>query len=157
MDDGTGVAGVTVVPAVLAYLTAVLHGAFVCYLAVGGLLAWRWPRTIGLHVAAVAWGALAVAVALPCPLTGLENELRQAAGWQPLDSGFIDAYVEGVLVPEQWSWLVRWAMAALVLVGWGGVHLRRRPARPTAPSGPATVRPGTGVSAGRGDGSGGCG
>ena len=30
--------------------------AFIVFVAVGGLMAWRWPRLLWLHVPAVAWG-----------------------------------------------------------------------------------------------------
>jgi len=119
------------VAGVLAYATAVLHAAFLVYLVLGGLLAWRWPRTLVLHLAAVGWGVLALTFSLPCVLTVLEDALRRRAGWQPLDGGFVDAYVEGVLFPDRWSGAVRAGVALVVLVGWAGLLLR--PAGGVAP------------------------
>ena len=37
---------------------ALLHLAFVLFVAFGGLLVWRWPRLVWLHLPAVGWGAL---------------------------------------------------------------------------------------------------
>ena len=43
---------------VAAAAVALLHGAFVPFVALGGLSVWRWPRRAWLHLPAVAWGAL---------------------------------------------------------------------------------------------------
>ncbi len=37
---------------------ALLHLAFVLFVAFGGLPVWRWPRLVWLHLPAVGWGAL---------------------------------------------------------------------------------------------------
>ena len=38
----------------LTTLILVLHFGFLVYLVVGGFLAWRWPRTLWLHLVAAA-------------------------------------------------------------------------------------------------------
>ena len=49
----------------LAELVVVVHFAFVLYVAVGGFLAWRWPKSFVLHAASVLWGlALSTKVVL---------------------------------------------------------------------------------------------
>ncbi len=40
----------------LADVTVAAHLAFLLYVTFGGFLAWRWPRTLALHVVAVVWG-----------------------------------------------------------------------------------------------------
>lgn len=80
--------------------TAAAHFAYLLYLPVGGFLALRWPRTMALHVPAVAWGVAVVTLPLPCPLTSLESWARRRARMEPLPAtGFVDRYVAGTLYP----------------------------------------------------------
>lgn len=114
---------------VLADGVVLLHFAFVVYVAVGGFLAWRWSRTIYLHVGAVAWGIGIVVLGFSCPLTFLERALRAEAADTP---GFIDRYVEGVLYPEELTPLLRVLMALAVVVSYAGlavIHLGSRRSR----------------------------
>ncbi|WP_084956528.1 DUF2784 domain-containing protein [Thermoactinospora rubra] len=105
----------------------VVHFVFLVYMAVGGFLAWRWPRTIWLHAAVAAWGLLSVLTGIECPLTVVEDWGRRGAGQAGLPpTGFIDHYIEGVIYPEEHTNLVRWAVAALVFTSWTGYVLRRR-------------------------------
>ncbi|MFI9413844.1 DUF2784 domain-containing protein [Nocardia gamkensis] len=110
--------------------TAVTHFAFVAYVVVGGFLAWRFPRTIWLHLLAVCWGFGTIVVGFDCPLTHLENWAREHAGRERLpSSGFIDHYLTGVIYPEHALGLVRAVAAAVVVASWiGYVWAQRRPA-----------------------------
>lgn len=114
----------------LADVVAVTHVAFIVYVVVGGFLAWRWPRTIGLHVLAAAWGFGTVLVGFQCPLTHAENWARHQAGVAQLPpSGFIDHYLTGVIYPDSALGLVRVLAAVTVLVSWAGylrLHHRHR-------------------------------
>ena len=115
----------------LADAVVVLHFAFVVFVAVGGLLAWRWPRVLWLHVPAVIWGVGIVTVGYQCPLTPLERHLRRLGGEHQTDAGFIDRYVEGVIYPERYTSLLRTLAATLIVVGWTGALVRlRHPAHP---------------------------
>lgn len=114
----------------LADLVVVVHLAFIMFVAVGGLLAWRWPRVSWVHVPVVAWGAAIVAVGFTCPLTPLEKYLRRRAGGQTYDGGFIDHYLTGVIYPGDQIVLARAGVAALIVIGYAGVLARHR--RPTA-------------------------
>ncbi|MFC9894910.1 DUF2784 domain-containing protein [Nocardia sp. NPDC127579] len=106
--------------------TAAVHLAFVVYVVLGGFLAWRWPRTIWLHLLAFAWGFGTILIGYDCPLTDVENWARRRAGQAGLPpSGFIDHYLTGVIYPEQALNLVRALVAVCVLVSWIG-YLRRR-------------------------------
>lgn len=116
---------------VLADLVMLAHFAFLAFLTVGGLLAWKWRWVIGPHLAACCWALLSVATGLECPLTLAEHWARRAAGQPGLPaSGFIDHYIEGVIYPEEYTNLVRLAIAALVLASYAG-YVLRRPGRPT--------------------------
>lgn len=112
----------------LADVTMVVHFAFLAFVVLGGFLAWRWPRTIVLHAAAVFWGLLIVLFDLDCPLTGPEDYFRKEAGQGGLPGGFIDTYITGVIYPAEYVDEVRLLVAAVVVVSWVGfaVRMRRR-------------------------------
>ncbi|MEV4898408.1 DUF2784 domain-containing protein [Nonomuraea sp. NPDC059023] len=111
----------------IAEAAMLVHFAFLVYMAVGGFLAWRWPRTIWIHLGVVAWGVLSITTGVECPLTLVEDWGRERAGQAGLpDSGFIDHYIEGVIYPEEYTLLARWGVAVLVLFSYIGYVLRRR-------------------------------
>ncbi|GIG86691.1 DUF2784 domain-containing protein [Plantactinospora endophytica] len=117
----------------LVTLVLTLHFGFLAYLVLGGFLAWRWPRTIWLHLCAAAWGVLVIAARLTCPLTYLEHWARRRAGDRGVGQGFIDRYIEGVIYPERYAVLAQVLVAVLVLVSWAGLALRFRAVRPRQP------------------------
>ena len=83
----------------LADAVMLAHFGFLVFLALGGFLAWRHPRVLVLHIAAVGWAALSVA-GMDCPLTAWEDDLRRLAGEPGLPRGFIDTYLTGVVYPR---------------------------------------------------------
>jgi uncharacterized protein DUF2784 len=114
----------------------VLHFAYLAYLVTGGFLAWRWPRTIWLHLLAAAWAFTVVAARLICPLTYAEDWARRRAGEAGLTQGFIDRYIEGVLYPEGYAVLMQALAATAVVVSWVGFAVLtagRRRRRQTTP------------------------
>jgi hypothetical protein len=113
---------------VLAMAVVVVHFAFLGYVVFGGFLAWRWPRAIWPHLAAVAWAVALVGLRLDCPLTYLQDWARQQAGQPKLGRGFIDQYVEGVLYPARYTVAVQVLVAAAVTGSW--LMAARRPPRP---------------------------
>ena len=70
-----------------------LHLAFILFVVLGGLVVFRWPRFMWLHIPAVAWGAFIELTGRVCPLTPLENRLRIAAGQAGYSGGFIEEYL----------------------------------------------------------------
>ncbi|MEV6769515.1 DUF2784 domain-containing protein [Nocardia sp. NPDC051030] len=118
----------------LADVTASVHFVFVAYVVVGGFIAWRWRRTIWLHLMAFAWGFSTVLFGFECPLTDLENWSRHKAGEAGLpSSGFIDHYITGVLYPRSALELVRVLVVLCVLISWAGlIYLSRRRAARSA-------------------------
>jgi len=79
----------------LADAVLLLHFSFLAFVVGGAFLVWRWPRLAWLHLPAVAWGAYVVLAGEICPLTPLENALRQAGG----DSGYSGSFIEHYLLP----------------------------------------------------------
>ena len=105
----------------------VAHFLFLAYLVVGGFLAWRWPWTIWVHIAAALYGLFNVLIGWPCPLTHVENWGRARAGEATLPgTGFIDHYIEGVVYPRENEALVQVLVAVVVLTSWIGFVVRRR-------------------------------
>lgn len=75
-----------------AHLVAVVHALAVVLMVTGALVALRLPRVLLLH-APVAAAILAVHLAgAPCPLTELEQALRERAGTAPYTGGFLGHY-----------------------------------------------------------------
>jgi hypothetical protein len=120
-----------------------LHFGYLAYLVVGGFLAWRWPLSFVPHVIAVAWGVLIIAGTASCPLTWLQNTLRERGGQRRLDMSFIDTYVRGVLFPADHEIAARALVALIVAVAWLGLLLMWV----TPPSGPHIKRGGERVRA----------
>lgn len=130
---------------VLAAGVALVHAAYLAYVALGGLLAWRRPYAAWPHAAAVGWAAAIVVYDGQCPLTWLENAARQRAGMPVLPpGGFIGHYVEGVLYPAGHDAVAQAAVAVLVTGSWAGAyhHHRRGPrSRPPGSRTPAPAAP----------------
>lgn len=80
-------------------LVVLLHFAFVAFAVLGGLLVLRWPKLAWLHLPAVAWVAYIEFYQHYCPLTPLENRLREQAGLDSYSGGFIDHYLMPVIYP----------------------------------------------------------
>ena len=86
--------------ALLADLVLVLHGLFILFVLLGGLIVWRRPRLGWLHLTAVAWAVWAAWAGWICPLTPLENALRRAAGQAGYGGGFIEHYLLALIYPD---------------------------------------------------------
>ena len=84
---------------VAADAVVVLHLAFVAFVVLGGMLAWRNASFAWLHLPAAAWGAYAEWTASVCPLTPLENALRVQAGGAGYTGSFVEQYLMPILYP----------------------------------------------------------
>lgn len=111
---------------VLTGVVVAVHYAFLLYLIVGGFLAWKWPRTIWLHLVAAAWAVLIVTVGALCPLTFAQNWLRERQGQPPLRTGFIQQYVTGTFYPTGAERLSQLLVGVVVAVSWIGFARRRK-------------------------------
>jgi uncharacterized membrane protein (DUF485 family) len=99
----------------LADAVLVTHAAFVAFVMLGGLLAWRRPWLAWLHLPVVAWGAGIELTGGICPLTPLENWLRSLAGLQGYPGGFIEHYLLALLYPDGLTRNVQLALGLMVL------------------------------------------
>ena len=84
---------------ILADCLVLLHGCFVLFVVLGGLLALKWPRAAWIHVPACIWGALIEFKGWICPLTPLEKWLRVQAGQAGYDGGFVQHYLVPLIYP----------------------------------------------------------
>ena len=100
----------------LADAIVAVHGLFVLFVAVGGLLVLRWPNIAWLHIPAAVWGAFIELTGRICPLTPLEIRLREQAGEAGYQGDFIAHYVLPVLYPTGLTYRVQLALGATVIV-----------------------------------------
>ncbi len=113
----------------LADLAVIVHFAFIAFIAIGGLLSWRWPRLIWLHMPAVVWGIAIITVGFSCPLTPLEKYFRGLAGESGYEGGFVDRYLEDVVYPGELTPLLRVVAAVAVVAGYAGLLAKTRRSR----------------------------
>jgi hypothetical protein len=115
----------------LADAIVVLHLAFVLFVVAGGLLVLRWPRVVWFHLPAVAWGVWVELAGRICPLTPLENWLRQRGGETVYTATFVDQYLMPILYPAGLSRDIQWMLGVFVVVVNVCVYLLvfRRPRR----------------------------
>ncbi len=108
----------------VADLVVVSHLTYLVFVAVGGLLAWRWRWLIWVHLAAVAWALAILIIGQDCPLTGLQRFAEDRAGIAADGRGFVDRYIEGVVYPERFTAALRVLVGVLVVVGWVGFWIQ---------------------------------
>jgi hypothetical protein len=101
---------------VLADLVLLSHLAFVLFAIFGGLLVMRFRMLIWLHLPALAWGIWIEISGNICPLTAIENRLRDAGGSAGYRGGFIDHYVTATLYPDGLSRNIQFLLAALLAI-----------------------------------------
>lgn len=100
----------------LADLIVLAHVAFVVFAVFGGLVAARWRWLVWIHLPAVIWAAIVEFFGWFCPLTPLENWLRQRGGERGYASDFIARYILPTLYPEELTREVQIALGAFVIL-----------------------------------------
>lgn len=125
---------------VAADIVVLIHAAFILFAAFGAfLVAWRrwW---VWVHVPAAAWAALVVLAGWLCPLTPVEQWLRELAGENGYSGSFIDHYVMPLIYPPGLTRNVQVLLGLAVLVlnaviyGWVFWRHRRLAQRTTGPA-----------------------
>jgi len=107
----------------LADATVVLHLGFVLFVVLGGLIVARWRRVAWVHVPAACWGAWIEFAGWVCPLTPIENWLREQGGGTAYTSGFVEHYLIPILYPESLTPQLQCALGGFVLVINAAVYL----------------------------------
>ena len=113
----------------LAGAVVLLHLGFILFVATGAFLTWRWPRLAWAHLVAAAWGAATLTIGLPCPLTAVEKDLWRWSGGDGYEGGFVDHYLEDVVYPDEYSFLLHLVAVAMIVVGYAGLRRHRAVAR----------------------------
>jgi hypothetical protein len=107
-----------------------VHLAFILFSVLGGLLVGCWRRLAWLHVPAFCWAAALEFWGWTCPLTPLENWLRERGGAGSYETGFIEHYLLPLIYPAALTREMQIVLGLLVLAlnlslyGW--LLLRRR-------------------------------
>ncbi len=76
------------------------HFTFILFATLGASLLVRFPKLVFLHIPALLWGGWIEFSGNICPLPPLENRLREGAGGQGYQGGFIDHYLTPIIYPE---------------------------------------------------------
>ena len=93
----------------------VVHFLFIIFAVAGGWLLF-WRRWIGwFHVPTVIWAVLIEWKGWICPLTPLENYLRQQAQLSPYQETFIEHYLLPVIYPAGLTPELRYLLGTLVI------------------------------------------
>lgn len=117
----------------LADVVVLLHFGFILFVVGGGLLALRWRRAVWIHIPAALWGGFVELTGWACPLTPLENWLRQMGGASGYEGGFIVHYLTPVIYPSGLTREAQGALAAILVIvnlsiyAWVWRRWRRRP------------------------------
>ncbi len=92
-----------------------LHVAFVAFVVFGGVLLIRWRWLLWLHMPAVVWGVTIEFAGWICPLTPLENYLRQRGGAVQYQGEFIEHYIMPLLYPARLTRGIQALLGSLAL------------------------------------------
>ena len=107
-----------------------VHLAFIVFVLLGGMLALKWRWIPWIHLPAALWAAALEFRGWICPLTPLENWLRQASGEAGYSSGFIEHYILPVIYPAGLTSSIQVVLGLIVVflnIGiYGLVYSRRR-------------------------------
>lgn len=99
----------------LADLVVIVHFAFVLFVVFGGFVVLRWPRAAWVHLPVAVWGVLIEYLGFLCPLTPLEQWLRERAGQEAYQGAFVDRYILPLLYPIGLSRANQWVLGSIVL------------------------------------------
>ncbi len=83
----------------LADAVLILHLGLVLFVLLGGLFVLRRSWIAWIHVPTAVWGVLVEYGGWVCPLTPLENSLRERSGLAPYSGDFVEYYLLPLLYP----------------------------------------------------------
>jgi hypothetical protein len=101
---------------ILADLVLLIHFSFIVFVLIGGWLAlwWRWMPWV--HLPSALWAAALEFGGWICPLTPLENRLRQASGEAGYAGGFIEYYALPLVYPAGLSPRIQFVLGLIVIL-----------------------------------------
>ncbi len=92
------------------------HFLFILFVVFGGLLVIRYPKMAFVHIPAAIWGAVVEFQGWICPLTPLENHLRNLAGETSYSGDFIQRHLIPVMYPENLTPKIQLILGSIVVV-----------------------------------------
>jgi hypothetical protein len=101
---------------ILADALVVAHFAFIVFVLCGGLLALRHGWLLFFHLPAAAWATFIELSGGICPLTPLENRLRELSGSAGYSGGFVEHYFLPVIYPSDLTRQVQLGLALVVVL-----------------------------------------
>lgn len=93
-----------------------IHLAFILFACLGGLLVLKYPRCAFLHLPALTWAVLISLFGWACPLTPLENWLREQSGMSGYETSFIEHYILPIIYPGELTRTIQIFLGLLALV-----------------------------------------
>lgn len=113
-------------------LTALAHFAFILFVIFGALLGRRKRVWRYLHLASMVYGVMIEVFYWYCPLTYLEQYLREKAGADSFEEGFITHYLNKLIYlnAPQWSLILAAAVVLVVNLGFYIYWFRQPKAQP---------------------------
>ena len=126
----------------LADAVVILHFAFIVFVVLGALMAYRWPKMVWAHIPCALWGAWIEITGGICPLTPFEVRFRRMGGADGYAGGFIEHYLVPIIYPAGLTRADQLLLGGLVvavnLSAYGFLLWRRRSGRPSdsGPPGP---------------------
>jgi hypothetical protein len=115
----------------LAEFVVLVHFVFVLFVIFGALFVLKRRRLVWVHLPCVLWGALNEFFGWVCPLTPLENWLREAGGRTGYPTSFVEHYLLPILYPAALTREVQIILGMMVVAvnmgiyGWLGCRRKR--------------------------------
>ncbi len=97
-------------------LVVLIHLAFILFAVLGGFLVLKYRGCALLHLPALIWAVLISLAGWVCPLTPLENWLRERGGLLGYETSFIEHYILPVIYPGELTRSMQIFLGLLVLV-----------------------------------------
>ena len=107
---------------IAADLVVATHFAFVLYVVLGGVFALKWKRSAWVHIPTAVRGVVIEFAGWVCPLTPLENWLREKGGAPGYSGSFVEHYLEPLLYPAALTRGLQIAFGVFALIVNFGVY-----------------------------------
>ena len=92
------------------------HFLFIVFVFAGGLLLFRWPNLMWLHLPALCWGVFIEIAGWVCPLTPLENYFLALAGAEQYQGDFTGRYLLPLIYPAGLTPTIQLVLAGVIIV-----------------------------------------
>ena len=101
---------------IAANVVVLTHLGFILFVTLGGLLLLRSRKWAWIHLPAIIWGSIVELKGWICPLTPLENWLREKGGYEIYREAFIEHYIMPIIYPDGYTREFQLLLGVLVIV-----------------------------------------